>query len=94
MRVTIDSVGGLAGGVRTVADYDTADLSPAEAAAVVEAVTAIESATARGEAGEIGADLPGYRVVVDGPDGRAYDLVGELPPTLQEPLTVLLRPEG
>jgi hypothetical protein len=92
MRVTIDSVGGLAGMARTVADYDTADLPPAEAAAVVEALTAIEAATARGESGEIGADLPGYRIVVDEPDARVYELMGELPSVLQEPLTVLLRP--
>jgi hypothetical protein len=59
-------------------------------------VDALAAAHARGGAGEIGADLPGYRVTVDDPDGaaapRVYEVRGD--PSEPSPLGVLLDGPG
>ncbi|MGH3239972.1 MAG: protealysin inhibitor emfourin [Spirillospora sp.] len=76
MRVKVESTGGFAGRDTVVALYDTADLPTGRAGRVREAVGALAAARARGEEGEIGADLPAYRITVeeveeqDGGDGN------------------------
>ncbi|MFG1704137.1 protealysin inhibitor emfourin [Nonomuraea sp. M3C6] len=91
MRVRIERTGGFAGIEETVAVYDTDDLSEQEAAKVYDALAAIEAATARGEASEVGADLMTYRITVgDGP-GKVYTVSEEPSPRLAKPLAVLLR---
>ncbi|GAA2450892.1 hypothetical protein GCM10010191_81170 [Actinomadura vinacea] len=97
MRVTVERVGGFAGGATVVADYDTAELPEKEAARVREAVESFSEARVRGPMGEIGADLPGYRISVSEPGGAApdvFDIRGDPSAegaALQDPLDVLLR---
>ncbi|MEO3876478.1 protealysin inhibitor emfourin [Nonomuraea sp. B12E4] len=94
MRVRIEKAGGLAGLQETVAGYDTDELTPREAARVYGALAAIEAATVRGEAGEVGADLITYRITVGDGDGRVFTVSDEPPRGLANPLAVLLRPAG
>ncbi|MEU5883738.1 protealysin inhibitor emfourin [Spirillospora sp. NPDC047279] len=93
MQVKIESTGGFAGDQVMVAMYDTADLSEPEAKKIRHAVESLSVAEEAARPGEIGADLPAYRITVDGPDGehRVFDVEGEHPPALDEPLTILLR---
>ncbi|WP_433329161.1 protealysin inhibitor emfourin [Spirillospora sp. CA-294931] len=86
MRVKIESIGGIAGRAVTVGSYDTGDLAPDEARRVREAVDAVASGRARDGADEIGADLPAYRVTVDG--DRVYEVRGD---PAAAPLSDLLR---
>ncbi|GAA3753771.1 hypothetical protein [Salinactinospora qingdaonensis] len=84
MRVRIERGGGITGEVTTVADYDTADLTVDEATRVREAVADIATVAETG--GEVGADLPIYRIIAD---GEVHTISGE-PPALRAPLSVLL----
>ncbi|WUI00479.1 hypothetical protein OHR68_01240 [Spirillospora sp. NBC_00431] len=84
MRVKIESTGGFAGRTTVVALYDTADLPAGRAGRVREAVDALAAAAARGDEGEIGADLPAYRITVeersqgrDRGEVRVYELRGD-----------------
>ncbi|MFB4297964.1 protealysin inhibitor emfourin [Actinomadura sp. NTSP31] len=92
MRVTIESTGGFTGREVVVARYDTSDLPAGRADTVRRAVRALDAAQARGGTGEIGADLPGYRVTVDDPDAgaapRVYEVRGD--PSEPSPITALL----
>ena len=91
MRVRIERTGGFAGVTEPVAEYDTDDLPQDEASAVRDAVAALAAATARGETGEIGADLMTYKITVGEDSERIYAISGEPPQGLAGPLTVLLR---
>ncbi|MFI0485505.1 protealysin inhibitor emfourin [Actinomadura sp. 9N215] len=71
MRVKIESTGGFAGRTTVVAQYDTADLPAGRAGRVRAAVDALAAAQARGDEGEIGADLPAYRITVQEQDEGA-----------------------
>jgi hypothetical protein len=81
MRVKVESTGGFTGRETVVALYDTADLPAGDAGRIREAVHALAAAHARGERGEIGADLPAYRVTVSGEDTggepRVYEVRGD-----------------
>ncbi|GAA2289854.1 protealysin inhibitor emfourin [Actinomadura sp. NPDC048955] len=77
MRVTIESTGGFSGHSTVVARYDTAALPAGQAGRVREAVDALAAAHARGEPGEIGADLPAYRITVSGDGAEEYGAAGE-----------------
>ncbi|TDD31533.1 hypothetical protein E1287_25970 [Actinomadura sp. KC06] len=78
MRVKIESTGGFAGRDTVVAQYDTADLPAGRAGRVQEAVGALAAAQARGGEGEIGADLPAYRITVrDEEETRVYEVRGD-----------------
>jgi hypothetical protein len=92
MRVTIESTGGFTGRAVVVARFDTSGLPAGRAERVRRAVEALAAAHARGDTGEVGADLPGYRVTVDDPDGgaapRVYEVRGD--PSEPSPITVLL----
>ena len=77
MRVRIDHTGGFAGVAELVAAYDTDDLPEDEATAVRDAVAAVATATARGETGEIGADLMSYKITVGEDSERIYTISGE-----------------
>jgi hypothetical protein len=88
MRITIESIGGLSGAERVIATYDTDDLPANESGPVHRAAVAIAAVAAGGRAGEVGADLPGYRVTIG---DQRYELWGDLPPELSGPLDVLLR---
>jgi hypothetical protein len=93
MRVTVESTGGFTGRAVVVARYDTSGLPAGRAERVRRAVDALAAAHARGDTGEIGADLPGYRVTVDDPDGgaeapRVYEVRGD--PSEPSPIGVLL----
>ncbi|RFS86272.1 hypothetical protein D0T12_06600 [Actinomadura spongiicola] len=86
MRVTVESTGGFTGRSTVVARYDTAALPAGEAERIREAVDALAAAQARGERGEIGADLPGYRITVEDGAGeapRVYEVRGD--PTVRAP---------
>ncbi|MCP2335518.1 hypothetical protein [Actinomadura rupiterrae] len=93
MRIRIESVGGFAGTSVPVADYDTGEL-PADRAGRVRAAVARLAAVedAGGELGEIGADLPGYRIVTGEPGAgeRAFEIRGEPHESIADPLVVLL----
>ncbi|GAA2634470.1 protealysin inhibitor emfourin [Actinomadura fulvescens] len=93
MRVKIESTGGFAGDQVMVALYDTGELPKEEADRLREAVAALAAADESGEPGEIGADLPAYRVTVGELDGdqRVFEVVGTHPDAVDGPLTVLLR---
>ncbi|MFG2002586.1 protealysin inhibitor emfourin [Spirillospora sp. NPDC048911] len=93
MRVKIESTGGFAGDQVMVAMYDTDDLPGHDADRIREAVDALAAAKESGEPGEIGADLPAYRVTIGDVDGdqRVFEVEGAHPDALDEPLTVLLR---
>lgn len=88
MRITIESTGGLSGGEQVLAAYDSDDLPASEAGPVHRAAVAIATVAAGGRAGEVGADLPTYRITID---DQTYELSGDLPPELSGPLEVLLR---
>lgn len=77
MRVKIESTGGFTGRNAVVALYDTDALSAGRAGRVRDAVDAL--AAAQGEGGEIGADLPAYRVTVDeaGAEPRVFEVRGD-----------------
>lgn len=96
MRVTVESTGGFTGRAVVVARYDVSGLPAGRAERVRRAVDALAAAHARGGAGEIGADLPGYRVTVDDPDGaaapRVYEVRGD--PSEPSPIGVLLDEPG
>ncbi|TDD66687.1 hypothetical protein E1293_38895 [Actinomadura darangshiensis] len=81
MRVKIESTGGFTGRNTVVALYDTAGLPAGHAGRIREAVDALAAAQARGEPGEIGADLPAYRITVsdEGADGEphVYEVRGD-----------------
>ncbi|MFI0447686.1 protealysin inhibitor emfourin [Actinomadura sp. 6N118] len=96
MRVKIESTGGFAGDQVMVALYDTDELPKDQADKVREAVDALAAAEESGEPGEIGADLPAYRVTVGdvGGDQRVFEVVGTHPDAVDGPLTVLLRGPG
>ncbi|NDU74467.1 hypothetical protein GWI34_17775 [Actinomadura sp. DSM 109109] len=76
MRVTVESTGGFSGQSSVVAQYDTAALPPGQAGRVREAVDALASAHARGDQGEVGADLPAYRITVSGDGDEAFGAEG------------------
>jgi hypothetical protein len=88
MRITIERTGGLAGINQVLATYDTDELTKDEVDAVHRAATALAAAFACGVTAEIGADLITYRVAID---DTTYDIAGEAPPELTDPLSVLLR---
>lgn len=88
MHVKIESIGGFAGREVVVAEYDTDDLPPGEAA---QTHAALAELAAHGVDGEIGADLPAYRVTAD---HKVYELTGDPPPRLATPLNTLLRSDG
>ncbi|MFC4910662.1 protealysin inhibitor emfourin [Actinomadura gamaensis] len=97
MHITIESVGGFAGTSVPVADYDTADLPKDRADRIREAVARLAAAEDAGrDLGEIGADLPGYRVTTREPGApeRAFEIRGEPHETLVSPLDTLLNPRG
>ncbi|MGP4024776.1 hypothetical protein [Actinomadura sp. 3N407] len=72
MRVKIESTGGFTGRQAVVALYDTAALPAGSAVRIREAVNALAAAQARGDEGEVGADLPAYRITVyEGAGGSA-----------------------
>ncbi|GGQ18487.1 hypothetical protein BKA00_004692 [Actinomadura coerulea] len=77
MRVTIESTGGFTGRSTVVAQYDTATLPAGQAGRVRRAVDALAAAHARGEPGEIGADLPAYRITVSGDGAEELGADGE-----------------
>lgn len=79
MRVKIESTGGFTGRETVVALYDTAALSAGRAGRVRAAVDALAAAQARGDEGEIGADLPAYRITVDetGEEPHVYEVRGD-----------------
>ncbi|TYK43211.1 protealysin inhibitor emfourin [Actinomadura decatromicini] len=81
MRVKVESTGGFTGRDTVVAQYDTADLPAARAGRVRAAVDALAAARERGDEGEIGADLPAYRITVSGADAagepRVYEVRGD-----------------
>ena len=94
MRVTVERMGGLSGETAMVAQYETAHLPEPDAARVVAAVDSLAAAHARGEAEEIGADLPAYRITVDWPGDaapRVFEFRGD-PST--GPLEALLHGSG
>ncbi|MEU6721364.1 protealysin inhibitor emfourin [Nonomuraea sp. NPDC046802] len=93
MRVKIERAGGFAGIEQTVAVYDTDDLPERQAAKVYDALAAIEFAAARGELGEVGADLMIYRITVGDGSGKVYKVPDE-GSRLAGPLSVLVRPSG
>ncbi|MFI0357695.1 hypothetical protein [Actinomadura sp. 9N407] len=95
--MTVERVGGLTGQVSVVASYETADLPGPEAARVRAAVEELAAARERGAAGEVGADLPGYRVSVGGKGDaalRVFEVRGDPSADLGGPLDVLLGPDG
>jgi hypothetical protein len=97
--VMVERIGGLSGEVTVVARYETADLPEPEAARIRAAVRELATARERGaagEIGEIGADLPGYRVSVGGEGGapRVFEVRGDPSADLGGPLDVLLGPDG
>ncbi|MER7543759.1 protealysin inhibitor emfourin [Actinomadura sp.] len=79
MRVKIESTGGFTGRSAVVALYDTDALPAGRAGRIREAVDELAAAQARGRAGEIGADLPAYRITVDetGEEPRVYEVRGD-----------------
>ncbi|MGI5165174.1 protealysin inhibitor emfourin [Spirillospora sp. CA-253888] len=93
MRVKIESTGGFAGREMMVAKYDTDDLPKDQAERIEEAVRALADADASGEPGEIGADLPSYRVTVGDPDDgpRVFEVCGEPGSNVDAPLSRLLQ---
>ncbi|XRQ05955.1 protealysin inhibitor emfourin [Actinomadura welshii] len=92
MRVKVESTGGFTGRTAVVARYDTAELPEGQAGRIRAAVDALAAAQARGGEGEVGADLPGYRVTVsEGAGGvreetHVYEVRGDpaagVPPAL------------
>ncbi|WP_030174603.1 protealysin inhibitor emfourin [Spirillospora albida] len=93
MRVKVESTGGLAGREVTVALYDTEDMPAEQAKQVEDAVSALGEASADGALGEIGADLPAYRVtVLDVPSAAptVYEVQGDPSERAGSPLTTLL----
>ncbi|TDD80771.1 protealysin inhibitor emfourin [Actinomadura rubrisoli] len=68
MRVKVESTGGFTGREVVVALYDTAELPAGPAARIRDAVDDLAAAHARGDTGEVGADLPSYRITVDAGD--------------------------
>ncbi|MFA1549055.1 protealysin inhibitor emfourin [Actinomadura chokoriensis] len=93
MRVKVESTGGFTGRTALVALYDTAALPAGRAERVRDAVDALAAAEARGEPGEIGADLPAYRVTVDeaGEPPRVYEVRGDPTAGVTSVLGVLLQ---
>ncbi|WP_067489334.1 protealysin inhibitor emfourin [Actinomadura hibisca] len=93
MRVKIESTGGFAGREMMVAKYDTDDLPKDQAERIEEAVRTLADADASGEPGEIGADLPSYRVTIGDPDGdpKVFEVCGEPDADVNAPLTRLLQ---
>ncbi|MEU8800494.1 protealysin inhibitor emfourin [Spirillospora sp. NPDC048819] len=78
MRVKIESTGGFTGRQAVVALYDTAALPAGPAVRIREAVDALAAAQARGDEGEVGADLPAYRITVsEGGDASGAGGAGE-----------------
>lgn len=96
MRVRVESTGGFTGRSTVVALYDTAALPAGTAGRVREAVDALAAARARGEPGEIGADLPAYRITVDEPgeESRVYEVRGEPAAGVTSALGILLAGPG
>ncbi|GAA1810873.1 protealysin inhibitor emfourin [Actinomadura chokoriensis] len=100
MRVKIESTGGFTGRNAVVALYDTSALPAGRAGRIREAVDALAAAQARGgpdEAGggpgEIGADLPAYRITVDetGEEPRVFEVRGDPTTGAASVLGALLR---
>ena len=77
MRVTIESTGGFTGYSAVVAQYDTETLPAGQADRVRDAVGALAAEHARGGPGEIGADLPAYRITVTGDGAEEFGAGGE-----------------
>jgi hypothetical protein len=93
MRVKIESTGGFTGRNAVVALYDTAALPAGRAGRIRAAVDALAAAQApggpdesgggpdesSGGLGEVGADLPAYRITVDetGEEPRVYEVRGD-----------------
>ncbi|MFB4313483.1 hypothetical protein [Actinomadura sp. 21ATH] len=95
LDVTVERIGGLTGRATVVARYGTADLPEPEAARIRAAVESLAAARERGAAGEIGADLPGYRVSVGGQGDaapRVFEVRGDPSADLGGPLKTLLAP--
>ena len=93
MRVKVESTGGFAGQAVTVALYDTEDMPDEQAREVEDAVSALSDAGAGGDLGEVGADLPAYRVTVEGAASVAplvYEVQGDPSPAASSPLATLL----
>ncbi|TDE32928.1 protealysin inhibitor emfourin [Actinomadura sp. 6K520] len=82
MRVKVESTGGFTGREDVVALYDTAALPSGTAGRIRDAVAALDTAQARGDQGEVGADLPAYRITVSEDSGvreetRVYEVRGD-----------------
>ncbi|TDC68821.1 hypothetical protein E1200_10365 [Actinomadura sp. GC306] len=99
MRVTVESTGGFTGRETVVARYDTAALPSGAAGRIRDAVRALDAAQARGGGGEVGADLPAYRITVSEDAGlraetRVYEVRGD-PATAGSPAlrTLLTGPD-
>ncbi|MBO2452126.1 hypothetical protein J4573_33910 [Actinomadura barringtoniae] len=94
MRVKIESTGGFAGRDVMVAQYDTDELTAAQADRIHRAVDELAGSKERGEPDEIGADLPAYRITVGGPDdpdARVFEVKGDPGEALNAPLNALLQ---
>ena len=91
MRVKIESIGGFTGREVMVAEYETDDLPERECARVLDAVEKLDAARAAGGTGEVGADLPGYRVTVGDGSPRIFEVYGDPSEELSGPLAVLLQ---
>jgi len=94
MRVKIESTGGFAGQDVMVAQYETDELTAAQADRIHRAVDELAESRKRGEPDEIGADLPAYRITVGGPDdpdARVFEVKGDPSEALNAPLNTLLQ---
>ncbi|MFG2246706.1 hypothetical protein [Spirillospora sp. NPDC048823] len=106
MRVKIESTGGFTGRRAVVALYDTAALPAGPAVRIREAVDALAAAQARGdEGGEVGADLPAYRITVteggdafegggSGEESRVFEVRGDPSKGVTSVLGTLLSGSG
>jgi hypothetical protein len=89
MRVTIESIGGLAGQAVTVARYDTREVSEGETERLRQAIGALSRAR---PTRQVGADLPAYRITVEDTGDTAPRVVEvDADPATNDPLALLLR---
>ncbi|WP_157420558.1 protealysin inhibitor emfourin [Actinomadura kijaniata] len=79
MRVKIESTGGFSGTEMMVAKYDTDELPKEQADRVREAVERLSEDDGATSPGEIGADLPSYRITIGDPDDdpKVFEICGE-----------------